>query len=752
MNHFEVDLVNCDNEPIHIVGKIQAQGFLIAANIDTGLITYISENTQTVLQVPPNSFLGKHIDTIELQLQLTVSKTILTLSQLLSLGINKSFEAANPFYVTINTKSYNLIVSVSGNNYLLEFEFTETPADFDIQKIIGRSVSEILSGHSINLLLKSAASEVKQIICYDRVMIYKFNDDGHGEVIAEEANKDLEPFLGLHYPASDIPRQARELYKINLTRIIADVESDCSPIITTAEEDNPLDLTHSILRAVSPIHVQYLKNMGVASSFSISLILNGELWGLIACHNYTPKFIDYKIRDASKLIGQILSSALEYRIGEEDSKTFTRFNETANKLVSYLENENDFVKALTGGNVTIKDINSSTGAVLFFENKITSTGVTPSTAEVIDIVEWLKINMEETVYASNKFSEVFAAAKNYSHIASGIMACWLSKELSELIIWFKPEQIQKVNWAGNPEKPVERSNDTVLQISPRKSFATWTSIVKDTSEKWTRAEITTAITIREQLLYSIKRKANETRLLNERLKLAYAEIDTFSFTVSHDLRTPLTAVKSYAELLLASNENLDENAKQMLGRINACADKMAFLIKEILNYSGIGKNEISLVPINMANLINNIKTEILESIPSGNVEFTIGETPAIDGDPVMIEQVFSNLISNAVKYSAKVTDSKVKVEGIIRNDEVIYSISDNGIGIDVQYYDSVFELFRRMDNVTGFEGNGVGLAIVKRIIIRHNARIWFESTLGKGTTFYVAFLQQQAAPENLLLQ
>ena len=741
MNKFEVDLTTCDKEPIHIVGKIQAQGFLIAVDIDTGLITYISENTQAVLHVPHDSFLGKHIDAVEQPLKLLVSKTSLNISQLLSLGINKNFAATNPFYVTIDSQPYHLVISVSGNNYLLEFEFTETDIDFDIQKIIGRSVSEILSGNSINLLLKAAASEIKDIIRYDRVMIYKFNDDGHGEVIAEEVNSDLDPFLGLHYPASDIPRQARELYKINLTRIIADVDSECSAIITNSEEDNKLDLTHSILRAVSPIHIQYLKNMGVASSFSISLILNGELWGLIACHNYTPKFIDYKIRDASKLIGQILSSALEYRIGEEDSKTFAGFNETVNKLVTHLENENDFIKALTGGKVTIKDINFSSGAILFFENKITSIGLTPSAAEVIDIVEWLKINMEETVYTSNKFSEVFAAAKNYTHLASGIMACWLTKELSELIIWFKPEQIQKVNWAGNPEKPVERSGDGVVHLSPRKSFATWTGIVKGASEKWSRAEITTAMAIREQVLYSIKRRANETRVLNERLKLAYAEIDTFSFTVSHDLRTPLTAVKSYAELLLTNNENLDENAKQMLSRINACADKMALLIKEILNYSGIGKNKISLVPINMDSLINGIKTDIFESIEPGEIEFTIGETPGISGDPVMIEQVFLNLISNAIKYSAKVTPSKVKVEGMVRNDEVIYAISDNGIGIDVKYHDSVFELFRRMDNVTGFEGNGVGLAIVKRIIIRHNARIWFESELGKGTTFYVAFLQ-----------
>ena len=745
MNYFEGDLTNCDKEPIHIVGKIQAQGFLIAADINTGLITYISGNISSLLLQSSGSLLGKHIDDIEQPLELTVFKTNLKLSQLLSLGVNKSFEATNPFYVTINTNPYNLIISVSGNNYLLEFEVTQSYISFDIQKIIGRSVSEILSGDSINLLLKSAASEIKEIIGYDRVMIYRFNEGGHGEVIAEEMNDDLEPFLGLHYPASDIPRQARELYKINLTRIIADVESECYPIVTSSEEITPLDLTHSVLRAVSPIHLQYLKNMGVASSFSISLILNSELWGLIACHNYTPKFIDYKLRDASRIIGQILSSALEYRIGEEDSKTFTMFNEAVNKLVGYLESGDEFVNALTAGKVTIKDINFSTGVVFFFENKITTVGLTPSIEEVVEIIEWLKENMEETVYTSSKFSEVFPAAKNYTRQASGIMACWISKELSELIIWFKPEQLQKVNWAGNPDKPLEKLDNSSFQISPRKSFASWTTIVKNSSEKWSRIEIATAVNIREQVKYNIKRKANETRILNERLKLAYEEIDTFNFTVSHDLRTPLTAVKSYTEILL-TNENLDENARQMLGRINVCADKMAVLIKEVLRYSGIGKNKLSLVTINMASLITSIHSDLFESMQPGNIEFTIGETPDIAGDFVMIEQVFMNLISNAVKYSSKAALSKVKVEGIVNNNEVVYSITDNGIGIDIKYYDSVFELFKRMDNVAGFDGSGVGLAIVKRIIILHNARIWFKSVLGKGTTFYIAFQNDIAIP------
>ena len=739
MIQLEVDLTNCDKEPIHILGKIQAHGFLIAINSKTLLITYISENIGTCINEPVKNYLGQHVDVIEEKLKIYISGLNLKFSQILNLGKSKGLETFNPFYLELNNKPYNFIISISGNEYLLEFEPAASDMDIDVQKTIGRSISKMLAAVSLNSLVKNAALEIKEIIDYDRIMIYKFGEDGHGEVVAEEKNTDLEPFLGLHYPASDIPKQARELYKINLTRIIVDVNSENSPILTNQDQDIPLDLTHSVLRAVSPMHIQYLKNMGVASSFSISLISHGELWGLIACHNYSPQFISYKIREASKLIGQIVSSALEYRQGEENIGKSAAFNDASNILTRYIEKENDITTALTKNKVTIKDITTATGAVLVFDKTTTCIGLTPNNEQIIALVKWLKENMKDSIYFTNRFPEIFAPAKQYSHLASGIMACMLSSELSEMIIWFKPEQIEEIHWAGNPEKPVEQSADGLLQLSPRKSFESWTEIVKYTSEKWNRAEIASVMHIREQLISAISRKANEIRILNERLKVAYEELDTFSYTISHDLRMPLSAIKSYTDLLLTTNTVARENAKDILERIKVCSDKMAFLIKEILDYSRLSRSELRVDKINMTSLIDEIKTDVIESLHPNNIEFLIGDTPDIYGDAVMIEQVFTNLINNAVKYSSKSNPAKIKVEGAINKKGIIYSISDNGIGIDVIYYNLVFELFKRLDNVKDFEGTGVGLAIVKRIIEKHKAKIWFESALGKGTIFYLSF-------------
>lgn len=734
MNKFSVDLTNCDKEPIHIPGKIQSHGFLIAIDKASLNVSYISDNTGTFLNEDPKKLLGKPLTLINSFI--TQRDPEFNIEDLLKLGIiRKSFDAISPHPIEINGNPFYLIISPSTVDWLLEFE--PLTLQYDIQSTIGRSASAILQGKSVATLLRNAAAEVKKLINYDRVMIYKFLDDGHGEVVAEEKEENLEPFFGLHYPASDIPKQARELYKLNLTRLIADVNTADAPIITYTE-DKPLDLTNSGLRAVSPIHIQYLKNMGVDSSFSISLIAKGELWGLIACHNYSPKFIDYKAREGSKLIGQILSSALEYRQDEEDSEVIAQFKDTASVLSEHLNRDKYLVEAITGHKTTILDITKATGVAIIFDNGLHSLGHVPADEDIEALASWLKKSSDETIYYTHRLSEIFHPAKKYKEIASGILSCVLSKELGEMIIWFKPEQITTVNWAGNPEKPVTTTENGLMSLSPRKSFETWAQVVNNTSERWMPEEIASVLRIREIIITDVNKKANEVRLLNEKLQAAYEELDTFSYTISHDLRTPLTSIKTYAELLL-KNKSIDDNGRKMLDRILTGADKMNFLIKEILNLARVGRSDVIFETVDMPLLLKEITTEVWTAFKADNAELILGQLPDLKGDNTMIAQVFTNLISNAVKYSSMVEKPKIEVFGSVNDDETVYAIRDNGMGIDNRYYDRVFELFKRMDNVKDIDGTGVGLAIVKRIVEKHNGRVWFESKLNSGSTFYVAF-------------
>lgn len=734
MNKFSVDLTNCDKEPIHIPGKIQSHGFLVAVDKLTLNISYVSENISFFLKYLSKDLLEKPLSVLTNHIKQENAE--FDIEGLLKLGIiRKSFDAITPYPVNINDSEFYLIISSSQDDWLLEFE--PATLQYDIQSSIGKSASVMLQGKSISALLKGAALEVKKLIDYDRVMIYKFLDDGHGEVVAEEKEVDLEPFFGLHYPASDIPKQARELYKVNLVRLIADVNTEDASIITY-KDNSPLDLSNGSLRAVSPIHIQYLKNMGVQSSFSISLISQGELWGLIACHNYSPKFIDYKGREGSKLIGQILSSALEYRQEEEDHEIVKQFKDTAILLAEYLNRDRYLFEALISHKRTILDVTKGTGAALIFENELKTIGIVPTNDEIFELVEWLKSSSDESVYYTHRLSEIFNPAKKYKHIASGILACSLSKELNEMIIWFKPEQISTVNWAGNPEKPVTQTESGVLSLSPRKSFETWSQVVNNTSEKWLPEEIASVLRIREIIITNINKKANEIRLLNEKLQAAYEELDTFSYTISHDLRTPLTSIKTYAELLL-KNKSIDAHGKKMLDRILTGADKMNFLIKEILNLARVGRSELNSETVDVKSLLDEITLEVFTAYKADNFELVLGQLPDLKGDKTMIAQVFTNLLTNSVKYSSMVDKPKIEVSSYMDGGETIYYVKDNGMGIDNRYYDRVFELFKRTNNVKEIEGTGVGLAIVKRIVERHNGRVWFESKLNEGSTFYLAF-------------
>jgi len=734
MNNFSVDLSNCDKEPIHIPGKVQAHGFLIAVDKVSFLITYVSDNIGVFLNESAKDLLEKPLSSIHSFL--IQQEAEFSIEDLLKLGIvRKSFDAINPHPVNINKNPFYIVISESESNWLIEFE--PATLQYDIQGLIGRSASVMLQGKSISALLNGAASEVKKLIHYDRVMIYKFLDDGHGEVIAEDKNDDLEPFFGLHYPASDIPKQARELYKLNLTRLIADVNQNDSPIVTFLE-DQPLDLTNSGLRAVSPIHIQYLKNMGVHSSFSISLISHGALWGLIACHNYSPKFIDYKAREGAKLIGQILSSALEYRQDEEDAKMVEQFKSTAAILSEHLSRDKYLLDAITSHERNILEVTNASGVAVIFEDNIKTIGIVPDQEDIIELSDWLKATSDESIYYTHRLSEIHSPAKKYKSIASGILACNISKDHGEMIIWFKPELITNINWAGNPDKPETTSENGLLSLSPRKSFESWSEEVSNTSEKWQSEEIASVLRIREIIINDVSKKANEVRLLNEKLQSAYEELDTFSYTISHDLRTPLTSIKTYAELML-KNKSLDDTAIKMLSRILVGADKMNFLIKEILNLARVGRSEISFEHINMQTLLNEIGSEVWAAFKADKAELILGQLPDLKGDKTMIAQVFTNLISNSVKYSSMIEKPTIEISGDIEGDEIVYAVKDNGIGIDNRYYDRVFELFKRMDNVKEIEGTGVGLAIVKRVVERHQGRVWFESKLNAGSTFYVAF-------------
>lgn len=735
MSNFQADLTNCDIEPIHIPGQIQSHGFMIVID-DEMSIQFHSNNISNFISSVPDLLIGKPIDHIGSLLGEDYQPDFIR--QLISSGKAKGFERINPVPVTISGIHYYLIISVSDGKYILEFELSASSFQLDVQGLMGNTIAEILTYSKLEDLLENTAIQVKQVIGFDRVMIYRFAKDGHGEVVAESKNPDLSPWLGLHYPASDIPRQARELYKMNLTRLIADVESQPARINKAKTNPQDLDLTFSQLRAVSPIHIQYLKNMGVSSSFSISLKFKDELWGLIACHNYTQRFIDFKSREYAKLIGQITSSALEFRQNEEILRNENEFKNSLEKIIKQLLETESIEKALTSEETTLLDVVKSDGAVLVHNKKIYKLGNTPNDQQLLDLMFWINDQVKDTLYQTDSFSAVYPKASAYKDSASGILISVLSKELGDYLIWFRAEQVQNVKWAGNPDKPVIMDNNGLLNISPRNSFAIWTETITGIAEGWSIEDIKAVIKLKEEVNYGLNHKAGTARLMNERLRLAYQELESFSYTISHDLKNPIASIKSYAQLLIR-DQNILERGQKMLHRIADRADQMNLMINAVLDYSRVGRTAMLFQPIKTENLITEIVNDLQLIYANKNLKIVVGEVPDMQGDPIMVLQVFSNLIGNAVKYSQYSSAPEVHISGELIENKVHYSIIDNGIGIAQNDLLSIFELFNRMDNVKDIEGSGVGLAIVKRIIEKHEGTIVAESELGIGSTFRLTF-------------
>ncbi|WP_266368632.1 ATP-binding protein [Tellurirhabdus rosea] len=731
-----VDLSTCEQEPIHIPGYIQAHGHLVALSRDNLTIQYVSAQIEDFCGTAPAQLLGAPLNAL---LSATEQSPEALVNLIRVIQRSDSPSGINPQRFTIMGQPWDLVVHEHGGLILLEWEPTiESTGAFRHQPLIAEALAELQSSKSLEELLQNTARRVRTIIGFDRVMVYRFGADWHGQVIAEDKADEMETYMDLHFPASDIPKQARELYRLNPVRLIVDTYSQPTAILS--RHPAPLDMTHAGLRAVSPVHIEYLRNMNVGASMSLSLLYRGKLWGLMTCHHSEARFIDYPTRQAAQFVSQLLSAALEFRESEADASQRRQFLDHEHTLHQQLLQDANLFSALTAHPVTALDVTSATGAALIYNGRIHQLGQTPDEKSLERLAEWLNKHPFDVFHQTHRLPDEFPEAASYSEVAAGMLAIVLSREMGEYLLWFKPEQLREVTWAGNPEKSVTVQEEGGLRLSPRKSFEAWSQTVRHTSQPWSDAELSAVLKLRENVLQAITRQANQLRQLNRQLQMAYEELDAFSYTVSHDLRTPLSSIRYFADILEEDyGTNLDDDARQLLTKIIQSTDRLGELISHILNYSRMGRSEIHRLEVPMRPLLDQIREEVLIDSHHSAVTIELGDTPPLLGDPTMLAQVFTNLLTNAVKYSKPIAAPRVFIEGRRAPGEVIYSVQDNGIGFDMKKAGRMFELFRRLDNAIEIEGSGVGLSIVKRIVGRHGGKIWYQSAVGQGTTFWVSF-------------
>ena len=742
-----VDITNCDREPIHIPGTIQPHGVLLALSEPDLKIVQASANTVEMFGVLPHNLPGQPLDVLMGPEQADRLRSIVARNAFGESATVKTFDFSQ-------SSTFHAILHRGETGLVLEFEPTGAGNRFLEFTALNPVVAALEGAGSLAAFCQTAAAEIRALTGFDRVMVYRFAPNYDGEVIAEARREDVEPFLGLHYPASDIPQQARELYLRNWTRIIPDVNYAPVPLVPALHplSGRPLDLSHAALRSVSPLHVEYLHNMGVGASMSISIIKEGKLWGLFACHHLSPRLVDYAVRGACEFLGRTFSLLLAGKESQENAAGELRIREAQARLLERLSQSGSLPGSLAGEGTTVLDLIPARGAAVCLEGETVLLGQTPTAAEVRELTQWLQRHAAEDVFHTRSLAAQYPEAAAYADKGSGLLALSVSKVQAEYILWFRPEEVQTVTWAGNPTKAVVATPDGA-RLSPRKSFAKWVEQVKGQSLPWRKAEITAATELRNAIVGVVLKLSGELKLrsdilsrLNAELERSNDELDSFAYIASHDLKEPLRGIHNYASFLLEDYaDQLDEDGAGKLRTLVRLSRRMEELIESLLHFSRVGRLELQTVPTDL----NRVLEEALEALQgrieqSGAQVRVPGPLPTLDCDPVATGEIFTNLISNALKYNNK-AEKWVEVGRLPapapadenKTAPAVLYVRDNGIGIEERHYENVFRIFKRLHGRDQYGGGtGAGLTIVKKMVERQGGRIWLESTPGTGTTFF----------------
>lgn len=600
------------------------------------------------------------------------------------------------------------------------------------------SINQLEVGASLTQFFQIIVQEVRKVTGFDRVMLYRFDRDNHGEVMAEDKAPEMESYMELHFPESDIPEPARRMFVSNWIRTIPDATAepiDLYPPLNP-QTHQPTDLTLSILRSPFPCHLEYLHNMGVGSSLTISLMKDHKLWGLIACHHRTPRQIPYELRKACEFLGRVIFSEIANREEEADHHYRLKLSQVQASLINAMSRQDNFIDALVQSDPNLLDLANATGAAVCFNGRWKTVGRTPAEEELNYLSQWLAKHVQEDVFYTDSLPQVYFEAERFKAIASGLLAIPISKR--SFVLWFRPEVIQTVNWGGDPNQAYElKGTAENPQLCPRQSFALWKETVRLKSLPWQAVEVKAALEFRKAIVNIVLRQAEELALLAQDLERSNAELKKFAYVASHDLQEPLNQVANYVQLLeMRYDSALDEDAKEFINFAVDGVGLMQTLIDDVLAYSKVDLKGIECQLTNTEEALSQAIANLRGRITETQASVTYDPMPQLVADGTQLMQLFQNLIGNAVKFRQPDRPPQIHISVERLEETWKFGIHDNGIGIDPQFSNRIFVIFQRLHTRDEYPGSGMGLAICKKIVECHRGQIWVESELGQGATFY----------------
>lgn len=735
-----VDLTSCDTEPIHMIGGIQPIGALLAVDEATLTIEFASRNTDAYFGRDCAALLGSPLSGLlgeERCAELVALKLKPTMPDLLK-----------PWFVELTKPDGQRIVHECfahrhEGRIIMEFVSQEAgPAVVWEEDLLRqRIISELIRPETLTELAQVGAQIIREVTGFDRVMIYRFAEDKHGEVIAESTTRS-DSFLGLHYPASDIPDPARRHFVLNVIRIIPDINASPVPIMArsgaTADalSDTPLDLTYSKLRAVAPVHIEYLNNMGVGASMSISLISNNELWGLVACHHYGPLSLNWSRLRFCELVGGTISALLQSLENTIQLRHSIRAEKTAFEIERDARSGKPLRDVIRGHAETLMDQCDAQGMMLKLAGKVHRLGRVPP--EGLDHRRLAGL-LIDGIATSDNLEAVHPQSAPIGGDIAGAAMLELSKDGEDWLILFRETFEQTISWAGKPDKRTTLMEDGTTRLSPRGSFALWREERRGRSKPFTATD-REILRITRRALFAInsldreraavaarsKAEAEEARL---RLVLLDAARDRsmgeLAAALAHELNQPLSAVTNYVNACRQELRNYGVPLPERVGRLmdNAVAEssRAADLVRRLRNF--IGEGEISKEVIDLHAVIRSgVELALVasdEEKPSVVFDFD-PELPHVSADPVQVGQVILNLVRNSLTAMRNMERRVLTVGTRWRETFVEVSVRDTGVGISPEIEKTLFEPFHNSTT----SGMGIGLSLCRSIVEAHGGRIW----------------------------
>lgn len=733
------DFSTCDRELVQFIPAILPHGALLVIAMPTCTVLQASANTLALCGVAPEAVLGAAVETVIARADWHG----------LAHGLAQLSSEALPVYLgrvrTRNGTPVDAFAHCSAGQIVLELE--SLSPDFalavpDLYKEVKRCTERLQAAPSVQACLEAAVQEIRRLTGFDAVLGFEFFDDGSGRVLAETREASFPSFLDKHFPAADVPAPARRQMQLVTLQHLPAVDYEPVPLLPAhnPHSDQPVDLSCALLRSVSRMCSRYYHNMGAGAKLLLSLTSNGTLWGFISCLHRQPRHLPYEVRMACESLAHLVSLTIATRA---DMVQHTRARETrqrVDQLVEFMMQEPVVHLGLVRHEPNLHTCLEADGAAILVGQGVTLLGQTPAEADVLALGRWL--HAQDNVYATHRLPSLYPPAQAFQAQASGLLAVRLGTA-HDYLLWFRQERIREVRWAGDPRKPMEvDAAHGEVRLTPRRSFELWQETVYGTARPWTDVEIEAATALGRAVL--LLQHSDALARTNIQLTRSNEELESFAYSAAHDLKEPLRGIRNFSAMLEDSiRESLGTEDQARLATIMRLSARMDTLLEALLQYARVGRLDLHRSNSDLNQVLQTVLDSLQLQLGAAAATVVIPRPlPVVQCDPVRVAEVLSNLLSNAIKYNDKAAKN-IEI-GYQDGTPPVFYVRDNGIGLEPEYFETIFQLFRRLHGREAYGGGaGAGLTIVRQIIARHGGRIWVESTLDAGTTFFFTLAAEE---------